>query len=75
MCSRRTCIDHIDLSIKTTVTTKKERTVANSLPGVVQEEGAAESDEEVEDAKLVHLSTKLVLPARLNQGQTALLCA
>lgn len=43
--------------------TEKERTVANPLPGVVQEEGIAESGKEVEDAKLVHLSTKLVLPA------------
>lgn len=46
--------------------TKKERNClsqANPLPGVVQEKGVAESGEEVEDAQLVHLSTKYVLPA------------
>lgn len=41
----------------------------NPLPGVGQEKGIAESDEEVEDAQLIQLSTKLVLLALKKEAQ------
>lgn len=61
----------IHLSTERTTMTNREKAAAaapmerqaNPLPGVVQEEGGAEGGEEVEDAQLVHLPAKLVLPA------------
>lgn len=44
---------------------EKKRLRANPLPGVVNEVGVEESDEEVEDRQLVHLSADLVLKAQI----------
>lgn len=38
---------------------------ANPPPGIVKEEGVEESDEEVKDTQLVHLTTDLVLNAEI----------
>lgn len=63
---KRVTIRPIDLSTEKTAVTKRGNGCwcqANPLPGVVQEKGSAEGGEEIEDAQLVHLPTKLVLPA------------
>lgn len=59
----------VHLSAEMTTMTNREKAAAdcqrqaNPHPGVVQEEGGTEGGEEVEDAQLVHLPAKLVLPA------------